>query len=212
MTYPPAWRHTTDTGDAIALMRERPVAHLITSHTGLHATRLPFLCDVDSDRSVRLRSHLNAQNPQAQNLDEANVLVVFPGPATYVSPHWRGNLNRAGTIDYEEVRVRGVARTIDDIDLFRQFIDELVALIEPRYSEVGDYPLWQTSMTPEGYVERFYQAITMFEIDIESVEMISKLHQTFTDEERRSVAEHLARSNKEDARAIGDKIRMQLDT
>ncbi|MHC4977096.1 MAG: FMN-binding negative transcriptional regulator, partial [Planctomycetota bacterium] len=182
MTYPPAWRHNTDTNAAIRLMRDNPIARLVTAHAGIHATRLPFLCDLDGDTPARLRSHLNAQNPQATNLDGQQVLVVFPGPATYVSPHWRANLDRGGTIDYEEVHVRGTAHTIDDIDQFRTMIDELAALIEPRYAEVGDYPLWNTSMTPDGYVEKFYPAITQFEVEIESIITISKLHQTFTDE------------------------------
>ena len=80
------------------------------------------------------------------------VLVVFSGPATYVSPHWRANKTRAGTYDYEDVQVRGTARGVNDIDFFRRLIDGLSELIEPQYAEVGDYPVWRTSMAPEGWL------------------------------------------------------------
>lgn len=192
-------------------MDAHPFAHLFTAHGGLNATRLPFISDVENGRPSRLRAHLNGQNlngqnPQASGLDGAQVLIVFSGPSTYVSPHWRATSTRGGTFDYEEVRIRGRARIVADIDFFRQLIDDLSALIEPQYAEVGDYPVWQTSMAPEGYIERLFPHITPFEVDIEAVETISKLHQQFPAEDRRAIAKHLSRSNREDARVIAEKI------
>lgn len=209
MTYPPAWRQTSDDAAALALMRERPFAHLFTAHNGLNATRVPFVADVEGGKLVSLRAHLNAQNPQAAHLDGAAVLVVFSGPSTYVSPHWRTSPTRAGTFDYEEVRVRGTARLRGGIGFFTQLIDDLSALIEPQYADAGDYPVWQTSMAPPGYVERLFPQIAAFSIEVENVETISKLHQHFPEEDRRSIAAHLSRSKREDARAIGEKMRKQ---
>ena len=107
MAYPPLWRRVTDPGVASRLMGAHPFAHLFTARGGLRATRLPFVADSENGRPVRLRAHLNGQNPQARGLDGVPVLVVFSGPATYVSPHWRANKTRAGTYDYEDVQVRG---------------------------------------------------------------------------------------------------------
>lgn len=192
-------------------MAERPFAHLFTANSMLRSTRIPFVADCDAGTPKRLRAHLNANNPQAGELEGAQALVAFSGAATYVSPHWRGNLDRGGTYDYEEVTVRGRVRVVDDIVAFRALIDDLSALIEPQYAEVGDYEVWRTSMAPEGYIERLFPHITLFEIDIESVEMISKLHQHFPDADRRSIATHLARAHREDARAIGEKIQRLCD-
>jgi transcriptional regulator len=211
MAYPPLWRRVTDPGVASRLMGAHPFAHLFTARGGLRATRLPFVADSENGRPVRLRAHLNGQNPQARGLDGVPVLVVFSGPATYVSPHWRANKTRAGTYDYEDVQVRGTARVVNDIDFFRRLIDGLSELIEPQYAEVGDYPVWRTSMAPEGYIERLFPQVTPFVVDIEAVETISKLHQQFPEEDRRAVAEHLSRSYREDARAIAEKIRKLTD-
>ena len=211
MSYPPGWRRLAAPAAAADLMRQHPFAHLVTSHAGLQSTRIPFVADMENGEPIRLRAHLNAQNPQAGGLDGQDALITFAGCATYVSPNWRTDLGRAGTYDYEEVKVRGVVRIVDDIDFFRRLIDDLAAMIEPQYAEVGDYPIWQTSMSPPGYIERLFPAITAFEVKIQSVEMISKLHQPFSEADRRSVADHLSRSHREDARVIAAKIRKQID-
>ncbi len=211
MSYPPKWRVVTDTSAAAALMRAHPFAHFVTAHAGLFSTRIPVIADLEGGKLVRLRGHLNAQNPQSQGLDGQMALVTFDGPASYVSPNWRCDLSRAGTYDYEEVQVRGEIRLLEDIGAFRQLIDDLAALIEPQHAEIGGYPIWRTSMSPPGYIERLHPAIVAFEVRVESVHMTSKLHQSFPEADRRSVADHLARSHREESRAIAEKIRQTLD-
>lgn len=188
-------------------MAEHPFAHLFSTTAGLGATRVPVIADLVDAVPVRLRGHLNGHNPQAAGLDGASVLVVFSGPSTYVSPHWRVSATRGGTYDYEEVQVHGVARVVHTLDFFRRLVDDLSALIEPQYADVGDYPVWQTAMAPPGYVERLLPQVTPFAIEIASVRTISKLHQHFPLEDRRCIAAHLARSRREDARSIAEKIR-----
>lgn len=214
MSYPPPWRQRVDSGFAVEVLRAHPFAHLFTAAGGLRSTRIPFVADCDGDRPVHLRGHLNGQNPQARALVEcaagAPVLVAFSGPATYVSPHWRAEKTRAGTYDFEEVVVRGTARVVADLEFFRRLVDDLAALIEPQYAEVGDYPVWRTTMAPAGYIERLFPAVTPLQVEIEEIEAVSKLHQHFPEADRRSIAEHLARSHREDARAIGSRIRRSL--
>ncbi|MBK7406272.1 MAG: FMN-binding negative transcriptional regulator [Phycisphaerales bacterium] len=207
MTYPPPARRVTDPAAALELMAAHPFAHLFTSHNGLRATRIPLVTDSADGRAVALRGHLNRQNPQAQALDGAPVLVAFSGHATYVSPHWRADKGRGGTYDYEEVIVRGTARRVEGLESFRRMIDDLSSLIEPQYAEVGDYPVWQTSMAVPGYIERLVDHVTQFVIDIEELETISKLHQHFPEEDRRSVADHLSRCRRDASRALAEKIR-----
>jgi len=48
-------------------------------------------------------------------------------------------------------------------------------------------------------------------VRVASVHMTSKLHQSFPEADRRSVADHLARSAREESRAIAEKIRRTLD-
>lgn len=210
MTYPPSWR-VERPECAANLIDEHPFAHFVTAHGGLHSTRIPMLADLVAGAPGRLRGHLNARNPQCEGLDGVDALVTFDGPASYVSPNWRTQANRAGTYDYEEVQVRGRVRVIDDIAWFRRLVDDLARRIEPRHADIGDYPVWTTAMTPDGYVERLFPAICAFEVEISAVRMISKLHQSFPEADRRSVADHLSRSGQEQSRAVAAKIRACLD-
>jgi len=210
MSYPPEWRRVTDPAAALTLMTDHPFAHLFTAHNALKATRIPFVTDSEDGRPTRLRAHINNQNPQARGLDGAPALVAFSGYATYVSPHWRIDTSRGGTFDYEEVTVYGTARVVEGEAFFRSMIDDLSTLIEPQYAEVANHPVWQTSMAAPGYIERLVSHITQFVIDIEGYEVISKLHQQFPSEDRRSVADHLDRCHRDAARAIAEKIRQSL--
>ena len=209
--YPPRPYRVSDPGAAVALMRAFPFAHLFTAYNGLRATRLPFIVDCDAEKPTLLRCHLDARNPQAAGLDGAPVLVNFSGPAAYVSPHWRADKSKGGTYDYEEVQARGTARTVDDVAFFRQLIDDLSLLIEPQHAEIGDYPVWDTSMAPDGHLSRQFPLVTCFTVEIKELTMTAKLHQNFPAADRRSVAGHLARSRREEVRAIAEKIRIQTD-
>ena len=210
MSYPPAWRREYAPEAAIALIREFPFANFVTSHSGLHSTRIPFVLDTNGDWLVKFRGHLHGQNPQVADLDGRDVLITFSGRSSYISPHWRTNCDRAGTIDYEEVQVRGRVAFRPEIAFFVDLVNDLAALHEPHFTELGDYPTWHSSMAPSGYIERLFPAICAFEVEPSSVDMTSKLHQSFPDADRRSIADHLERSSREDARAIAAKIRGTL--
>lgn len=206
MTYPPVSYRVTDPAASIALIAAYPFAHVITGPE-LRATRVPVLADVKDGAITQLRAHFDAFNPQAATIDGAAVLVAFSGPAAYVSPHWRADKTKGGTYDYEEVQVRGRARTVRDLAFFKQLVDDLSSLIEPQHAECGDYPLWQTSMAPPNHIERQLHMLVPFVIEIEDIVHVAKLHQQFPDVDRTSVADHLARSHRDEVRAVAARIR-----
>lgn len=215
MAYPPLPYRIKDPAPGIALMRAFPFAYMLTGHNGLRATRLPALADVKDGQVCQLRAHLDALNPQAKDLDGAEVLVVFSGPAAYVSPNWRADKGKGGTYDYQEVQVRGVARVVggaeaDQLDFFLQLIDDLSALIEPQHPEIADAPVWRTPQAPPGHIARQIHMVTSFTVEVETVETVFKLHQNFPEADRRSVADHLARSHRDEVRQIADAIRHGL--
>ncbi|MFT3706926.1 MAG: FMN-binding negative transcriptional regulator [Archangium sp.] len=202
MEYPPREYLVQDPAVGLELIRTRPFAHVITSHGGLRSTRVPVLADSENGRIVRLRAHFDARNPQAKNLEGQPVLVSFSGPAAYVSPNWRADKTKGGTYDYQEVQVRGRARVMSDGGFFRQLVDDLSQSIEPQHSEIADFPVWRALHAPPGHIERQSQYVVAFVIEVESVETIAKLHQGLSEADRRSVIAHLARSRRDDVRAI----------
>ncbi|WOI52467.1 FMN-binding negative transcriptional regulator [Parvularcula sp. LCG005] len=207
MAYPPLPYRPKDERFIASIVREHPFATLFTAGGGLHATRLPVLVDMEEGQPLRLRAHVNARNPQAGLLDGGDVLVSFTGPHTYVSPHWRADKGRGGTWNFTGVNIRGTARLRPEPDFFRALVNDLSALVEPQYAEIGDYPVWTDAMAPDGYIERLLPQLTAFEVDVTAVEPVAMLHQDYSAEDRRSVVDHLSRSSREGARAIAEMIR-----
>lgn len=209
--YPPAAYLTESAEYGVELTRQFPFAHFVTNHSGLRVSKVPAVVDVIDGKPARLRGHLDARNPQARGLDGEEVVVDFSGASAYVSPFWRAEKNRGGTIDYEEVQVRGRARVAGELDFFRQLIDDLSSIYEPAFAGVGDYPIWSSREFPMGYFERQFPMVVCFEVAIEEFLVISKLHQGWSREDRESVADHLERCRREQPSMIADRIRERLE-
>jgi transcriptional regulator len=75
----------------LAFMRRHSFATLVTVEDGVpFATHLPFLVEPGSARpGGRLLAHMARANPQWRAFSQdRDVLVIFQGPHTYVSPSW----------------------------------------------------------------------------------------------------------------------------
>lgn len=212
MDYPPRAYRVNDLAVTLELMRTHPFAHVMTAHGGaLRSTRVPVLADVENGKLVRLRAHLDATNPQGKDLDGASVLVSFSGPAAYVSPNWRAKKTYGGTYDYQEVQVRGRARVMTDAAFFRQLVDDLSQSIESQHREIApEYPVWRADGAVPGHIEGQFKYVIAFTVEVESVETIAKLHQNLPNE-RSSVAAHLAKSHRDEVRAVAALIRSTLE-
>ncbi|MEL6370126.1 MAG: FMN-binding negative transcriptional regulator [Pseudomonadota bacterium] len=207
MAYPPL-PHTEKSNAKIQeLVREFPFGHMFsTGPDGHHVTRLPFAMDTDGDEIVALRAHFNAQNPQRDHLDGADVLIAFSGPDSYVSPNWRVDKGRGATWDYKAVKVWGTARIRNERAFFEQLINDLAANSERKFEGLTEYPNWSIKDAPIDYVDRLFPKLTSFEVTVSRVEAISKLHQDFPAEDRQSVADHLKKSPYANSHDIGELI------
>jgi len=208
MAYPPKPHQEHDHDAIISLLRARPFAHLFTTRDNHHhATRLPFILDVEDGSCRRLRAHMNAQNPQAEQLDGAHVLVAFSGPDTYVSPNWRLEANRGPTWDYTAASVWGRAVLRPEREFFETLITDLATAAEAQYSGVSDKPNWTLSDVSKDYVDRLFPNLVSFEIEIDHIEGVSKLHRDFPAEDALSVAAHLEKSDHADSHAVASQIK-----
>jgi len=213
MPYPPLPHTETDPKKLIALVHEFPFAHFFTSESSDHSvTKLPFIADQDDLQIIRLRAHINALNPQVNNLDGCHALVAFSGPDSYISPNWRLDKTRAATWDYTSVHIKGVVRVRKERSFFEQLITDLAALNEPRFRGVSSREDWSLSDSPTDYIDRLFPHLVAFEINVSDVQGISKLHQDFPDEDALSVANHLNKSRYDQSKQIGRMIKNRLPT
>ncbi|MGM3160219.1 FMN-binding negative transcriptional regulator [Dickeya undicola] len=174
-----------------ALMRAHPLAMLITAGPGgLSANLVPFLLTDDGVFGT-LRAHLARNNPQINALKAvSDVLVVFQGPDSYISPDWYPSKQVHGkavpTWNYVMVQARGTPTLIDDANWLRQQVSDLTQIHE----HLRPRP-WQVDDAPAAFITTQLNGIIGLEIPITTLDGKWKVSQNRTPEDRQGVMDGL---------------------
>ena len=145
------------------------------------ASHLPFL--YDREKHV-LRAHVARANPQWKHLSGAHeVLAIFGGPHTYISPSWYLTPG-VPTWNYVVTHVYGSARALEEPSAVESIVHALTSKHESRNA---------TPWTP-AYDPRMLNAIVGIEIAITKIEGKSKLSQNRSAADRAAVIERLEAS------------------
>jgi transcriptional regulator len=173
-----------------ALIAAHPFGLLIsTGPEGLLANGLPF-----RRTDTRLQAHIARANPQWQSLDGQQVLVVFQGPLSYVSPGFYASKAEHGKVvptwNYAMVQVRGMARLRDDPACLAAQIASLTDGMEAARPEP-----WAVSDAPDDFIAMQMKAIVGIEIEVTALEGKWKVSQNRNEADKRGVAEGLAESH-----------------
>ena len=156
------------------LIRSNVFATLITEISGrFDATHVPVILDAERGERGSLRFHLARANPTSKALaDDREVLMVFVGPHTYISPDWYTDENLVPTWNYAVVHAYGQPRTMDDAQLRRQ-IDDLSASRETLLPKTP----WTTDKMPPELVDKMCKAIVGFDLPITELQDKWKFNQ-----------------------------------
>lgn len=178
-----------------ALIDAHPFGLLISSGSeGLLANGLPFILRRGQGPHGLLKAHIARANDQWQGLEGQQVLVVFQGPLSYVSPSFYETKKETGKVvptwNYAMVQVRGIARVHTDPAWLSAQINE----ITDRQEGTRAHP-WAVSDAPGAYIESQLRGIIGIEIPIASIEGKWKVSQNRPQADRRGVAEGLADAN-----------------
>ena len=147
------------------------------------AAHLPFLLDATRGPAGTLIAHMARPNPLSRSLtDQCEVLVVFQGPHSYISPTWHASPGSVPTWNYAAVHAYGVPRLIDDAVEVRSVLMRLVEVQEAGFAEP-----WQIEPRPGDLIEKMAPGIVAFEIPIARLEGKFKLSQNKTAADRAGV-------------------------
>ena len=191
--YIPSHFAITDAQVLHRIMREHPLGVLVTSATGgLDANHIPFEFDPTAGKLGVLTGHVARANPVWQQcLQGAEVMVIFRGDETYISPNWYPSKHethrQVPTWNYEVVHVFGRLTVRDDEKFMRGVVARLTRTHEaqePKPWKMGD-------STPE-YIDSMLQAIVGIELAITRMEGKAKLSQNREDRDRLEAAQMLA--------------------
>lgn len=152
------------------LMRDHPFAALVMSgQDGLNADHLPFEFDPEPAPCGTLRAHVARSNPLWKQANgNAESLVIFQGPQTYISPGWYPTKQENGravpTWNYIVVHAYGAVRAVEDKD----WIKGLLGRLSARH-EAGRAQPWSLEEAPAEYIDKLLDVIVGIEIPLTRV-------------------------------------------
>jgi len=183
------------------LIRENGFAILINVQNHLPvATHIPLELSKNEAGDWVLMGHISKANPQWKSFaTDPNVLAVFMGPHTYVSPSWYSHKN-VPTWNYKAVHVYGQVRVIEEE--LKAGLNKMMERYEHLHAQ---HPIKMEDI-PAHTLEKDYRGIVAFEIKIERFEAASKLSQNRDAESYQSVIDHLKTSDAYDSKQIAEEM------
>jgi transcriptional regulator len=176
--YTPAHFRVTEAAALHRIMVAHPLGVLVTSHEGsMDANHIPFEFDPTIGPLGRLSAHVARANPVWQQcLAGADVLVIFRGNESYISPNWYPSKHETHrlvpTWNYEVVHAHGRLRVRDDEKFLRGVLARLT-----RVHEAQEPKPWKMGDSAPEYIDMMLRAVVGLEIDITALEGKSKLSQ-----------------------------------
>ena len=190
--------------DLHAIIRAHPLGALVSlGPEGLDANHIPFEFDASQGEHGLLTAHVARANPVWQQCQGgADVLVIFRGNESYISPNWYPSKHethrQVPTWNYEVVHVHGHLTVMDE----EKFVRGVVARLT-REHEVNESRPWKMGDSPPDYIDGMLRAIVGIEIEIKRVEGKAKLSQNRENRDRFNAADVLITHGNDDlARAM----------
>jgi transcriptional regulator len=171
MYQPPQFK-SNDRAIAARLMREHPLASLISNDdAGLpFITHLPLHLE-EREGGFVLLGHCARPNPHWRYLQQRPTAVVtFLGPHAYLSPRIYPDLARVPSWNYLAVHCTVSAKLIEDPLAKDRLLKKLIGDHEPPYAEQ-----WRT--LGEEFAHRMLAAIVGFELQVSDLQCKLKLNQ-----------------------------------
>ena len=202
--YNPASFAEHDVSTLHAFLRRHSFATLVCSgEGGLVASHLPLLLDPEAGRLGHLLGHMARANPQWRQV-EGEVLAIFQGPHTYISPSWYQEPGMVPTWNYVAVHAYGTLQLVDHRGELLEILRRAVAFYEgPRPQP------WSLDVEGER-LEGLLRSIIGFRIEIARIEGKWKLSQNHPDERRRKVIRGLRQQTDDDSQQIAAMMEQRL--
>tara|TARA_R110002153_G_scaffold19073_3_gene65889 strand:- start:11026 stop:11646 length:621 start_codon:yes stop_codon:yes gene_type:complete len=160
---------------------------MISSEDNLSATHLPFVLQTDEGEQGVLYAHCAKANPHWKNIEAAQVLVIFTGPHSYISPSWYSSKPAVPTWNYTAVHAYGIASLLDPQETLKA-VDQVVEKYEPQL-------LIDQDIVTEPFKHKMLAAIVGFKIELTKLEGQLKLGQNRSKNDQAGIYDALNRSS-----------------
>ncbi|MGE6619529.1 FMN-binding negative transcriptional regulator [Bacillus mycoides] len=176
------------------MIEQNSFATLFSQHNGApYATHLPLLLNRET---LTLSGRFARPNEQWKDSGNQQVLAIFQGPHSYISPSWYETNKAVPTWNYVAVHVYGELEIVEDE---QELIDSLQDLVHKYENPKSTYS--RNDVDPN-YMEGLSRGIVGFKIKINKIEGKAKLSQNHSVERRELVIEELEKVGSEGSRGI----------
>lgn len=174
----------------------------LVSHDGekLVATHLPVEVIENPDGSLTILGHMSRANPQWKSFGEQEVLLIFQGAHTYVSPRWYNHVN-VPTWNYLMVHVYGKVRMLEG--------EELVALLSQLVKKHETNTGYSLEGLPADFVEKEIKGVAGFALEVTRMDAAYKLSQNRDDDSYASIVYELEARGDEASGEIARQMRVK---
>jgi len=183
-------------------LRQNDFATLVT-YDGEKPTASHLLMEVIEDgEKLFVNGHMSKANPLWKTFEtNLEVLVIFLGPHTYISPTWYNHMN-VPTWNYQSVHVYGKPRIVSDHDEAYSILSRVVA----KYEDSSSYSM---EKLPQDFVEKEMKGIVAFQVEVMRLEANYKLSQNRDDESYKSVVSHLEERMDDMSHGVAEEMKKQ---
>ncbi len=186
----------------IEFLKQNEFATLVT-YDGEKPTASHLLMEVVEDgEKLFINGHMSKANPLWKTFDHnSEVLIIFQGPHTYISPTWYNHVN-VPTWNYQAIHVYGKPHVVTDNAEAKTILSRLVARNE------GDTTYRMETLPPD-FVDREIKGIVAFQVEATRIEANYKLSQNRNDEDYHSVIQHLDEREDEMSHQVAEAMKRQ---
>lgn len=198
--YIPKFNHIEDTEVLLDFMRHNSFATLVSVHEGKpFATHVPFMVEGEN----KLSSHIARANPQWTSFAEQEVLVIFQGDHSFISPAWYEKHPSVPTWNYMTVHAYGKVRIIEEPEAVKTLLHRLVLQYEHE---------WKMEDLEDNYLHGMMRGIVAFEVEVTRLEGKFKLSQNRSKEDQAGVIAALSQSENPSDRAVAAHMQKNLES
>lgn len=146
------------------------------------ATHTPVEIIEGENGQLTVYGHLSRANPQWKTFGDGEILLIFQGAHTYISPRWYNHTN-VPTWNYMMIHVYGTIRLVEGGDLLA-----LLSRLVQNHEVNTSYSL---EGLPQDFVQKQMAGIVGFAVDVTRIDAGYKLSQNRSDEDHENIVREL---------------------
>ena len=205
--YIPKHFEEKDLHEIASLVKEFGFATLVSvTDAGPIATHIPLELIIDKEGIWKLHGHVARANPQWRNFTtQKDVLAIFMGPHTYISPSWYDHKN-VPTWNYKAVHLSGKVSLVEG-EALESMLRELMHRYESAHAEKPH----SYDEIPKEILDKDLRGLIGIEIVIDKIEAVSKLSQNRNEASYDSIIDHLKKLDAYDAKRIAEEMQRRIN-